>query len=106
MSEKSRAPSSARGSICLASQWAAALSSTAPRAVRNCTKIGTEILYIETVIGLPRWLQCHGSDRAWEVYDIATGEGRPAAGARSAGLRHVYALLSTAGRLRPRIQGQ
>src|SRR6516165_6926869 len=59
MSEKSRAPSSACGSIFLASQWAAALSSTAPRAVRNCTKIGTEILYIETVIGLPRWLQCH-----------------------------------------------
>src|ERR1700739_348460 len=56
MSGNSRAPSSAAGSIFLASQCAAALSRTAARAVRNWTKIGTEILYIETVMKLPRLL--------------------------------------------------
>jgi hypothetical protein len=50
MSGNSRALSSADGSIFFASQWAAALSSTTPNAVRNWTKIGTEILYIDTVM--------------------------------------------------------
>jgi hypothetical protein len=56
MSGNSRVLSIAAGSIFFASQWAAALSSTAPSDVRNCTKIGTEILYIEMVMDRPRLL--------------------------------------------------
>src|SRR5215510_10759320 len=50
MSGASRVLSSTDGSTFLASAKAAALSSTAERLVRNCTKIGTEVLYIEMVM--------------------------------------------------------
>ena len=50
MSGASRVFSSTDGSIFLASQKAAALSSTADRLVRNCTKMGAEILYMEMVV--------------------------------------------------------
>ncbi len=50
MSGVSRVVSSTDGSIFLLSAKAAALSSTAERLPRNCTKIGTEALYIEMVI--------------------------------------------------------
>src|SRR3984957_183793 len=40
------------GSIFLASAWAAALSSTADKLVRNCTKMGADALYMEMVIVL------------------------------------------------------
>jgi hypothetical protein len=52
MSGESRAFSSTVGSIFFASAWAAALSSTADKLVRNCTKMGADALYIEMVIGL------------------------------------------------------
>ena len=57
MSGASRVLSSTAGSTFLASAKAAALSSTAERLVRNCTKIGTEVLYIEMVmaVGPPCW---------------------------------------------------
>ena len=42
---------SVAGSIFFASQCAAALSSTADMLVRNYTKMGTEILYMEIVMG-------------------------------------------------------
>ena len=48
-------PSRKAGSICLASAWAAALPSTAESAVRSCTKIGTETLYIEMVMEADPW---------------------------------------------------
>src|ERR1035437_10512724 len=51
MSGKSRMLSSVAGSIFFASQCAAAVSSTADALVRNCTKIGTKILYMEIVMG-------------------------------------------------------
>src|ERR1035437_9046911 len=41
---------SVAGSIFFASQCAAALSSTADMLVRNCTNMGTEILYMEIVM--------------------------------------------------------
>src|SRR5665811_1341026 len=41
---------SVAGSIFFASQCAAALSSTADMLVRNCTKMGTEVLYMEIVM--------------------------------------------------------
>jgi hypothetical protein len=41
---------SVAGSIFFASQCAAALSSTVDMLVRNCTKMGTEVLYIEIVM--------------------------------------------------------
>src|SRR5262245_42387718 len=50
MSGASRVLSSTDGSTFLASAKAAALSSTAERLVRNCTKMGTEVLYIEMVM--------------------------------------------------------
>ena len=50
MSGARRVFSSTDGSIFLASAKAAALSSTADRLVRNCTKMGTEILYMEMAV--------------------------------------------------------
>src|SRR5712691_9490532 len=52
MSGVSRVFNSTAGSIFLASAWAAALSSTADKLVRNCTKMGADALYREMVIGL------------------------------------------------------
>src|SRR4051812_14301448 len=54
------------GSICLACACASALSMQADSAVRNCTNIGTEILYIETVMDFPSELRppcCHARAR-------------------------------------------
>src|SRR5262249_57908022 len=50
MSGASRALSSTDGSTFFASAKAAALSSTADKLVRNCTKIGTDDLYMEMVM--------------------------------------------------------
>src|ERR1700675_1586833 len=52
MSGVSRVFNSTAGSIFLASAWAAALSSTADRLVRNCTKMGADALYMERAIGV------------------------------------------------------
>jgi len=43
---------STTGSIFFASAWAAALSSTVDKLVRNCTKMGADAWYMETVIGI------------------------------------------------------
>src|SRR5216684_338234 len=53
-------PSRKAGSIFLASAWVAALSSTAESAVKSCTKIGTETLYMEMVMERGPW-----SEGAW-----------------------------------------
>jgi hypothetical protein len=50
MSGASRVLSSTAGSTFFASAYAAALSSTADRLVRNCRKTGTEALYMEMVM--------------------------------------------------------
>src|SRR5712672_4317106 len=52
MSGVSRVLNRTAGSIFLASAWAAALSSTADKLVRNCTKMGADTWYMETVIGI------------------------------------------------------
>jgi hypothetical protein len=50
MSGKRRVFKSTAGSIFFASAWAAALSSQPDRLVRNCTKIGTDALYMDIVM--------------------------------------------------------
>src|SRR5260370_9729486 len=52
MSGKSRMLRKKLGSSCFASICATALSIHPDWAVRNCTKIGTDTLYMETVIGM------------------------------------------------------
>src|ERR1700722_6065153 len=52
MSGVSRVFNRTAGSIFFVSAWAAALSNTADKLVRNCTKMGADALYREMVIAL------------------------------------------------------
>jgi hypothetical protein len=65
MSGVSRVFNRTAGSIFFVSAWAAALSNTADKLVRNCTKMGADALYREMVIGLESFgTQVAGKPRA------------------------------------------
>src|ERR1700676_1179774 len=63
MSGKRRVFKSTAGSIFFASAYPAALSSQADRLVRNCTKIGTDALYMEIVMERSLRVGCRRADK-------------------------------------------
>src|SRR5271169_6169625 len=75
MSGKSRMLRSVAGSIFFASQCAAALSRTADMLVRNCTKMGTEVLYIEIVIESVSFARRRNGEE-WKLNELRSSQSR------------------------------
>src|SRR5262249_40128802 len=70
MSGARRVLSSTAGSTFFASAYAAALSSTADRLVRNCTNTGTGDLYMEMGMAGGPSIACIGRKQAWRAYRL------------------------------------